>query len=409
MKLTSHRTELIASDIRGRNYQLSLELERKGEKILKLNTGNPATFGFPMPESVKQALAENLPSTLGYCDVRGMIPARESIFAYHKGAGIEPFTMDDIFIGNGISEIGDMVATALFNPGDEILIPAPCYSMWFNNILLKGAVPVYYPCVEENGWNPDTDEIRARVTDKTKAIVIINPNNPTGAVYSVETLNAIADIAREHGLVLLADEIYDRLVFDDAPFTSIAKLAPDVPVITMNGLSKSHCLCGFRIGWLVVSGPEAQRGEISAALLKLASLRLCANTLAQTVVSAALADSEYTKNMLRPGGRLYEQSRATWEELDKLSDCISYVKNAAGLYVFPKIKKEVLAVADDREFAHQLLLNKHILLVPGSGFAWPEPDHFRIVMLPQPDDLRLAVREMGDFIRESGKKGLTFA
>jgi len=389
--------ESVNSDIRGKNFYTALELEKQGHKILKLNTGNPATFGFGMPDSVRNALIENMDKAVGYCDVRGMIPAREAIMQYQQSKNIRNFSMDDIFIGNGVSEIAAMVTTALLDPGDEVLIPTPCYSLWENEIRLRQAKPVFYRCEETNNWQPNTDHIRSLITDKTKAIVIINPNNPTGVLYSNEVLLEIAQIAREHKLVVLSDEIYDRLVFDGKVHTSFASLADDLTVITMNGLSKSHCICGFRCGWLVTSGPYEERNAISQAILKLASVRLSSNALMQTVIPAAIADTEYTNSMLQPGGRFYEQRKATLEELSKL-DCLSYVKNDGGFYVFPHIKEEYLKVTDDREFTGKLLLDKHILVVPGSGFSWNDPNYFRIVMLPSAEDLRMAVKDIGSFI-----------
>lgn len=397
MGFTAEIMQKIGSDIRGKNFYTALELEAKGEKILKLNTGNPAAFGFGMPESVREALVQNMDKAVGYCDVRGMIPARQAIDAYHRAKNVCAFTMDDIFIGNGVSEIASMVATALLDPGDEVLLPTPCYSLWANEVLLHYAKPVYYRCDEANGWNPDIEQIKSLITDRTKAILVINPNNPTGVLYSNEILNQIVEIARENSLVILADEIYDRLVFDGKKHTALASLADDVTMITMNGLSKSHCLCGFRCGWMVISGPEQPRNDISMTLLKIASVRLSANALMQTIIPAALEDMDYTNEMILPGGRLYEQRRATCEELDKIEG-ITYVKNDAALYVFPKIEKEYLQYDNDKEFARQLLLDKHILIVPGSGFTWDAPDHFRIVMLPEADILRQAVREIGNFI-----------
>lgn len=399
MGICADKINYIDSDIRGENYRASLELEKSGEKILKLNTGNPAAFGFEMPQSVKNSLAEKINVSLGYSDVRGMVPAREAIMQYHKSRGIKNFSMEDIFIGNGVSEIASMVSTALFNPGDEVLVPMPCYSLWTNEILLCDAKPVLYRCDEARGWNPDTEHIKSLITDKTKAILIINPNNPTGALYSDEVLLEIAEIARQNQLIVLSDEIYDRLVFDGKTHTTFASLADDITVITMNGLSKSHCLCGFRCGWLVISGPENTRLEISSTLIKIASIRLCPNALMQTIIPDALADTAYTKAMIQEGGRLYEQRKAVFEELDKI-DGISYVKNDAGFYVFPKIKDGAQKISNDKKFTYDLLIKKHILIVPGSGFAWNSPDHFRIVMLPEADTLRLAVREIGNFINE---------
>ena len=398
MNICSDVIRSLNSDIRGKNYYTALDLEKNGETILKLNTGNPATFGFGMPDSVRTALFDKIDSAVGYCDVRGMIPAREAICQYHLSRGLTNFSMDDIFVGNGVSEIASMISTAILNPGDEVLLPLPCYSLWVNEVLLHQAVPVFYRCDESCGWNPDTEHMKSLITPKTKAVVVINPNNPTGVVYSNDTLLQIAEIARRNGLIVLSDEIYDRLIFGEKEYSSFASLAPDIPVVTMNGLSKSHCLCGFRCGWLVTSGPADARTQISTALLKLASIRLSANAMMQTIIPAALADTAYTKQMISKDGRLYQQRQATFEELDKL-DCISYVKNDASFYIFPRIKPEFVKYRDDREFAHQLLLDKHILIVPGSGFSWPDPDHFRIVMLPQPEELRLAVRQMGEFIQ----------
>ena len=395
MSLAAERRNSIASDIRGKNFWAALDLEKQGKKILKLNTGNPAAFGFKTPDSVREALIENLDRALGYSDVRGMLDARQAIMEYHIAKGVENFGIDDIFIGNGVSEIASMIASALFNKGDEILVPTPCYSLWTNEIILSDAVPVYYTCDESNGWNPDIDHIKSLITPRTKAILLINPNNPTGVLYSNEILLEIAEIARQNNMMILSDEIYDRLVFDGKEHTAMAKLAPDLTVLTMNGLSKSHCLCGYRCGWMVVSGKEEIRAEINAALLKIASIRLGANSIMQTIIPAALKDTEYPRSMIVPGGRLYEQRKATCEELDKI-DGVSYVKNDASLYVFPKIEKA--KIEDDKKFAYDLLMDKHVLIVPGSGFKWATPDHFRIVMLPEADILRKAVSEIGDFI-----------
>ncbi len=399
MTVCSEIIKSVNSDIRGKNFYTALELEKSGEKILKLNTGNPATFGFGMPDSVRKALLEKMDQAVGYCDVRGMISARESIMQYHKSKNANSFSLEDIFIGNGVSEIASMITTALLDPGDEVLIPTPCYSLWENEIRLRKATPIFYRCDEKYNWQPDTDHINSLITEKTKAIVIINPNNPTGVLYSNEVLLQIAQIAREHKLIVLSDEIYDRLVFEGKTHTAFASLADDIPVITMNGLSKSHCLCGFRCGWLVTSGPLKERNEISNALLKLASVRLSANAIMQTIIPAALSDTEYTNNMIKKGGRLYEQRKATFEELDKL-DCLSYVKNDGGFYVFPKIKEDYVTSTNDKEFTEKLLLDKHILVVPGSGFSWEKPNYFRIVMLPQVEELRVAIRQIGAFINE---------
>jgi len=391
MEFCSERMKLIESDIRGKNYRKSLELEASGEKILKLNTGNPAAFGFQMPQSAKNALAKSLDKALGYSDVRGMPAAREAILSYHKSKGINNITADDIYIGNGVSEIASMVSTVLINPGDEVLVPMPCYSLWNNEILLRDGKPVFYSCDESQNWEPDTEHIKSLITDRTKAILIINPNNPTGVLYSNEVLCEMVEIARQNNLIILADEIYDRLLFDGKKHTTVASLADDVTIITMNGLSKSHCLCGFRCGWLILSGPGKQ--EINDALMKIASMRLCPGAIMQTVIPDVLADTEYTDGILKT---LDRRRKAVFEELDKI-DSISYVKNSGGFYVFPKIHKEI---ADDKKFAHDLLVSKHILIVPGSGFSFDTNDHFRIVMLPNEDTLRTAVSKIGEFVGE---------
>lgn len=394
VELIANRLESIGTGTRGKNYWAALDLERQGKEVLKLNSGNPAAFGFQMPESVQRAVTQNLYRSLGYSDLRGMADAREAIYEYHVGRGIKNFNIEDIFIGNGVSEIASMVATALFNRGDEVLVPSPCYSLWTNEISLNDGVPVYYKCDESNHWNPDIEHIKSLITKNTKAILLINPNNPTGVLYSKEILVEIAEIARQNNLIIITDEIYDRLIFDGKKHIPMASLAPDVLVITANGLSKSHCLCGFRCGWLVISGPQDIRERVNEAILKVASIRLGANSIMQIAIPAALADREYTDAMIREGGRLYEQRAVTFEELNKIPG-VSYVKNDAAMYVFPKIHKEI---ADDKQFTYNLLIEKHVLVVPGSGFMWDAPDHFRIVMLPEVEKLRKAVSEMGDFI-----------
>ena len=289
------RMQEVHSDIRGPLFTEAMELEKSGRKILKLNTGNPATFGFTLPQSIKDALLGAEERGLGYCDFRGMPDAREAIAAYHRSKGIIGISEDDIFIGNGVSEVVSFALTPLINPGDEILVPTPSYSLWGNTILTAGGKPVFYVCDEGADWQPDIKDIRSKITAKTKAIVIINPNNPTGMLYSDEILMKIADIAREKDLLIFSDEIYDRLVLDGLIHTSIAALAPDLPVITLNGLSKSHCLCGYRCGWMVISGPKEITKEYRQGIVKLTSMRLCANTLSQIVIPAALKDRKSTR------------------------------------------------------------------------------------------------------------------
>lgn len=392
----SKRISMVHSDIRGPIYQEALRMQREGIDVLRLNTGNPAVFGFEMPESVRLALLENADKAVAYCDVRGMPEAREAILAYHKSRGVENIGLDDIFIGNGVSELVQMVMTAAINNGDEVLIPQPNYSLWSNCVYMAGGQPVFYKCDEENEWMPDLDDIRSKITDRTRALVIINPNNPTGALYSKELLLDMLEIARQNGLLVFSDEIYDRLVMDGLVHYPTASLAPDLTVVTMNGLSKSHIICGFRCGWMVVSNSQNAK-DLMGGVLALAAMRLCGNALTQLVIPAALSDPYSTRAMLVPGGRLYEQREAVCRELDKI-DGISYVKNRAAFYLFPKLDKEKFSITSDKQFALDFLHAKHVLIIPGSGFDCPDNAHFRIVMLPEADRVAKAMSDLGDFL-----------
>ncbi len=395
----SDKLRLVHSDIRGPVFLEANRMIKEGIDVLKLNTGNPAAFDFTMPDSVRNALISNADKAVAYCDLKGMPEARQAICDYHKSRGVEGVTADDVFIGNGVSELVTMTLTAFLNYGDEILIPAPDYSLWTNSVHIAGAKPVHYVCDENNLWYPDVDDIRSKITSRTRAIVIINPNNPTGAVYPKQLLLDILQIARENNLTVFADEIYDRLVMDDVPFVSTASLCPDLLCITMNGLSKSHIVCGFRCGWMIISGKKDKADDFISGLVQLASMRLCANALMQLVIPAALEDSDSTRAMIAPGGRLYEQREACMRELEKIEG-ISCVRNSAAFYVFPKLDVKKFNITDDRRFALDFLHKKHIMIVPGSGFNWIEPDHFRIVMLPAPETLAGAMRELGDFLKD---------
>lgn len=394
--LASDRMEFVHSDIRGPLFYEALDLQRQGIDVLKLNTGNPATFGFQMPETIYRALEGQERRALGYCDFRGMEDARRAIAAYHRTKGLD-VEENDVFIGNGVSEVVNFALQSLLNEGDEVLVPSPCYSLWSNSVHLCNAKPVFYVCDEQADWNPDCADILSKITPKTRAIVVINPNNPTGVLYSKDVLLQIAEIARQKDLLIFSDEIYDRLVMDGLEHVSMATLAPDLPVITMNGLSKSHCLCGFRVGWMVISGPKELTEDYRAAIVKLTSLRLCANALAQLVIPAALDDMETPASMIRPGGRIFEQREATVRELEKIPD-ISFVKNHGAFYIFPKIDIKKHNITSDKVFAHDLLHATNILIVPGSGFEYDSPDHFRIVMLPEVDVLSDAIHRMGEFL-----------
>lgn len=393
----SNRISQIHSDIRGPLYVEALRMQAAGERVLKLNTGNPASFGFTLPDSVRTALMEHVDEAVPYCDVRGMEEARAAILRYHRSRGLRDITMEDIFICNGVSEAVTMLMTALVGDGDEILVPAPCYSLWSNNVFIGGGVPVFYRCDPDNGWNPDLSDMEKKITSRTKAILVINPNNPTGAVYSREVLLSIGALARKHGLVLLADEIYDRLVMDGLPMESLAALMPDVPCVTFNGLSKSHIICGFRCGWMVFSGPPKALAEIKDGVTQLAAMRLCGNALTQLVIPAALADSASTEAMLLPGGRLYEQRKATVAGLSKIPG-VHFLSNRACFYIFPGIDTRMYDFASDQDFALRFLHEKKILVIPGRGFDWHEDLRFRIVMLPEPEVLAKAMADLGDFL-----------
>ena len=391
------RMEHVHSDIRGELFHEAMRMQAQGIQVLKLNTGNPAAFGFPLPESVRNALSGREADAVPYCDFQGMIEAREAIVRYQAGKGIEGLRAEDIFVGNGVSEVVNFALMPLLNPGDEVLIPTPNYSLWSNTILLAGAKPVYYRCDEASDWNPDVQDLRSKVTSRTRALVIINPNNPTGALYSTDILNDMLKVAREHDLIVFSDEIYDRLVLDGREHVSTASLAPDLTVVTMNGLSKSHSLCGYRCGWMAISGPREATEAYRAGIVQLTSLRLCSNALAQLVIPAALADMETPASMVRPGGRYYEQRKATTDVLDTI-DGISYVMNKAAFYLFPRLDAKKFGITSDKVFARDLLKATNILVVPGSGFDWMEPDHFRIVMLPEAPQLREAMIRLGNFL-----------
>lgn len=391
----SDRVAQVHSDIRGPLYLEALRMQSQGIPVLKLNTGNPGSFDFKLPESVRRALADHVDEAVPYCDVRGMLAARQAILDYHRGRGLKDIELDDIFICNGVSEAVSMLMTVVVGTGDEILVPSPCYSLWSNNTYIGGGKPVFYRCDPNNEWNPDVADMEAKITSRTKAILVINPNNPTGAVYSREILLAIADLARKHHLLLLADEIYDRLVMNGGECDAMGALAPDVPCVSFNGLSKSHIICGFRCGWMVFSGPELE--EIKNGVMQLASMRLCGNALTQLVIPAALEDSQSTKAMMVPGGRLYDQSKACVEGLNRIPG-VSVIPNKAAFYIFPSIDREMYDFQDDQDFAMQFLHEKKVLVIPGRGFDWHEDLRFRIVMLPKPEVISRAMADLGEFL-----------
>ena len=387
----------VHSDIRGELFREALRMQQQGIQVMKLNTGNPAAFGFPLPESIRNAIEGREHEAVAYCDFQGMPEARQAIVNYERSLGIADIEPDDVFVGNGVSEVVNFALMPLLNPGDEVLIPTPTYSLWSNSVLLAGAKPVYYLCDEASGWNPDVADLKRKVTSKTRAMVIINPNNPTGAVYDAEVLKQMLDVAREHDLMVFSDEIYDRLLMDGKKHTATASLAPDLVVVTMNGLSKSHSLCGYRCGWMVISGPRKKTEAYRQGVVQLTSLRLCSNALAQLVIPAALEDMETPLSMVRPGGRYHEQRAATVDVLKDI-DGLSFVKNSASFYLFPKLDVKKFNITSDKVFARDLLHATNILVVPGSGFDWKEPDHFRLVMLPRAEELRAAMTRMANFL-----------
>lgn len=382
----SSKLEHVAYDIRGPILDEANRMMANGEKILRLNTGNPAEFGFTAPDEVIRDLIANVRNSEAYSDSKGIFSARKAIMQYCQLKGFPHVDIDDIYLGNGVSEMISISLQALLDDGDEVLVPMPDYPLWTACISLAGGNAVHYRCDEQADWYPDIDDIKLKITSNTKAIVVINPNNPTGALYSEDLLKEIVEIARQNDLIIFADEIYDRLVMDGQKHTAIASLAPDVFCVSMNGLSKSHRICGFRVGWMVLSGPKANvRGYIEG-LNMLANMRLCANVLGQHVVQTSLGGYQSVDELLMPGGRIYEQRNFIYKAVNEVPG-LSAVKPTAGLYIFPKIDREMYRIDDDEQFCLELLKQEKVMLVPGKGFNWTEPDHFRIVYLPRVEEL----------------------
>ena len=379
------------------------EMIAAGEKILKLNIGNPAPFGFRTPETILDAMNRNLVNAEGYSDSKGIDEAREAIIRYHASKGIEGVGMNDIYTGNGVSELIVMVMQGLLNNGDEVLVPSPDYPLWTAAVTLSGGTAVHYICDERSEWNPDIADMRSKITDKTKAIVLINPNNPTGAVYPKEILMQIAELAREHELIIFSDEIYDRLLMDGVEHTSIASLCPDLFCITFNGLSKSHMVAGYRCGWMVLSGDKSRVKGYIEGLNMLSSMRLCSNVQAQYIIRPALDIPHSADPMLRPGGRVWEQRELIWKAMNSIPG-MSAVKPKAAFYIFPRIDAARFNITDDEQFVLDLLRAKKILLVHGGGFHWEQPDHFRIVYLPDVSVLSEASEKMAEFLTDYKQK-----
>ncbi len=393
----------VCYDIRGPIMDRARQMEEDGHKIIKLNIGNLAVFGFDAPEEIQQDMIRNLPNSAGYSDSKGIFAARKAVMHETQKQGIKGVTLDDIYLGNGASELIVMATNALLDNGDELLLPAPDYPLWTAAASLSGGTPVHYMCQESNGWMPDLADIRARITPRTKGIVVINPNNPTGALYSRELLQGIVDIAREQGLVIFADEVYDKVLYDGVQHSPIASLSKDVLTLTFNSLSKSYRSCGYRAGWMVVSGDKKPAHDYIEGLNMLSNMRLCANVPGQWAVQTALGGYQSINELVGEGGRLRKQ-RDLAHELISAIPGVSCVKPQAALYMFPRLDPRIYPIEDDQKFFLEMLEETKVMLVQGTGFNWPAPDHFRIVFLPHEDDLREAIGRVAKFLEGARKR-----
>ena len=388
----------VCYDIRGPVLQEAKRLEEEGNRILKLNIGNPAPWGFEAPEEIVQDVIRNLPASQGYCDSKGLFAARKAIMQECQKKNIPNVTVEDIYIGNGVSELIVMAMQGLLNDTDEMLIPAPDYPLWTAAVSLAGGNPVHYVCDEASGWAPDIEDMRSKITEHTRGIVVINPNNPTGAVYPKAILEQIMDLAREHNLIVFADEIYDKIIYDEAEHTSMASLADDVLCLTFNGLSKTYRAAGFRSGWVVVSGPKHRARDYIDGLDMLSNMRLCANVPSQHAIQTALGGYQSINELIIPEGRLYEQRNLAWKMLNEIPG-VSCVKPKGALYLFPKLDPTVYPIKNDEKMALDLLQQQKVLIVQGSGFNMPDTQHFRIVFLPRIDELEDAISRIATFLR----------
>ncbi|WP_396586846.1 pyridoxal phosphate-dependent aminotransferase [Bermanella sp. R86510] len=394
-----HKSNKLANvfyDIRGPVLNAAKRMEEEGHRILKLNIGNPAPFELNAPDEILQDVIHQLPDAQGYSDSKGVYSARKAVMQYCQQKGIQGVEIDDIYLGNGVSELIVMAMQGLINNGDEVLIPAPDYPLWTGAVSLSGGTPVHYHCDEQSEWYPDIDDIRAKVTDKTRALVIINPNNPTGALYPKEVLESLLQVARENNLVVFSDEIYDKIIFDEAEHVSTAALADDLLIITFNGLSKTYRLAGFRSGWLVVSGAKHKAKDYLEGLDMLASMRLCANVPAQYAIQTALGGYQSINDLIKPGGRIYEQRMLTHKMINDIPG-LSCTLPKGALYSFVKMDQKKFNIKNDEQMVLDLLEQQKILIVHGRAFNWPSPDHFRIVFLPRVEDLEQALEKMGHF------------
>lgn len=393
----SSKLDNVGYDIRGPVLDQARRMEEEGHRILKLNIGNLAAFGLDPPDEIVQDMIRNLADAAGYTDSKGLFAPRKAVMHYTQEKHVAGVTVDDIYLGNGASELIVMALNALLNNGDEVLVPAPDYPLWTAAVTLSGGRPVHYLCDEQAEWWPDLDDIRSKVTRNTRAIVVINPNNPTGALYPPEVLEQIVEIARQHQLIVLADEIYDKTLFDGNTHTSIASLADDVLFLTLNGLSKNYRSCGYRAGWMVVSGDKRHAGDYIEGLNMLASMRLCSNTPGQLAIQTALGGYQSIDDLVAPTGRLCQQRDVAHAMLTAMPG-VTCVKPKGALYLFPRLDPDMYPITDDQDFAYELLAEEKILVVQGTGFNWPHPDHFRIVFLPNVDDLREAMVRLERFL-----------
>lgn len=401
--LKSAKLANVCYDIRGPVMQRAKQMEEDGHRIIKLNIGNLAPFGFEPPDEIVHDMIVNLPAAAAYCDSKGLFSARKAVMHYTQQKGIKDVQLDDIYIGNGASELIVMAMNALLNVGDEVLVPAPDYPLWTAAVSLSGGTPRHYLCDEGAGWVPDLADIRAKITPNTRAIVIINPNNPTGALYPDDLLKEIIEIARQNDLIIYADEIYDKVLYDGATHTSIASLAEDVLFITFNGLSKNYRSCGFRAGWMIVSGEKRHARDYIEGLTMLASMRLCANVPAQNGIQTALGGYQSINDLVAPGGRLCRQRDLAHEMITAIPGVTCH-KPQAALYLFPRLDPKVYPISNDQDFVLELLQEEKVLLVQGTGFNWPHPDHFRIVFLPHEDDLKEAFGRVARFLENFRKR-----
>lgn len=401
--LKSQKLDNVCYDIRGPVLELAQRMEEEGHKIIKLNIGNVGVFGFDPPEEIQLDMIRNLSNASAYSDSKGIFAARKAIMQYCQEKGIHGVTLDDVYTGNGVSELIVLSMNALLNDGDEVLVPAPDYPLWTAAVSLSGGTPVHYLCDESKEWAPDLADLRKKITPRTKAIVVINPNNPTGAIYSKEVLLELTNIAREHGLILFADEIYDKMLYDAEKHISLASLSTDVVVITFNGLSKNYRSCGYRAGWMVVSGDKEMVRDYIEGLNMLASMRLCANVPGQYAIQTALGGYQSINDLVNEGGRLAKQRDLAWKLITDIPG-VTCVKPKSALYLFPKLDPEMYPIEDDQQFVADLLKEEKVLLVQGSGFNWGQPDHFRVVFLPHEDVLKEAIGRLARFLERYRKK-----